>query len=284
MTEYRVVDGIASTPKGQQLYDQAIAQQNAYRLTNLGHRVQLSTSAKINIAGVSNRPKTAPRAYQWYAIKSDLVERGFPTVDDIPIPINAEQLGQSGFIDIWRLEMDGSTQTTDISNALFYVSSHNRSQVHPEGGIKKGDKYHMRDRTSGGSIRFFQNAIMSHSPIDFQAVGNRWGSLSGVRRSFGSNNTSQWVIDRQQIYSDVQDAITYKKVNGKIVEITILPWKKDWIKDAAGIPLHPKPQEVITIPPPEPEIIIEPKTISYSLPLIAGVVIVILLLLRRKNA
>ena len=47
---------------------------------------------------------------------------------------------------------------------------------------------------------------------------------------------------------------------------------------------QPKLTKPIVIPPPtpEPEIIAEP--IAYSIPLIAGVVIVILLLLRRKNA
>ena len=63
---------------------------------------------------VSNRPRTAPRAYQWYAIQSDLVNvRGFPVVDGMPIPINADQLKQGGFIDIWRCEFDGTKAKKD---------------------------------------------------------------------------------------------------------------------------------------------------------------------------
>jgi len=92
MTDYRVVDGIASTPKGQQLYDQAIAQQNAHRLANEEH-----VTGSIRIAGVSNKPKTAPRAFQWYATWQDLVDRGFPTIDGIPTPVTQQQAKQQGF-------------------------------------------------------------------------------------------------------------------------------------------------------------------------------------------
>ena len=95
MTEYRVVDGIASTPKGQQLYDQAIAQQNAHRLTNIEH--QSNASGDAIIRHVSNRPVTAPRSMQWYATWQDLVDRGFPVVDGIPTPVTKEQAKQQGF-------------------------------------------------------------------------------------------------------------------------------------------------------------------------------------------
>ena len=95
MTDYRVVDGIASTPKGQQLYDQAIAQQNAHRLTNIEH--QSNASGDAIIRHVSNRPTTLGRAYQWYATWQDLVDRGFPLVDGIPTPVTKEQAKQQGF-------------------------------------------------------------------------------------------------------------------------------------------------------------------------------------------
>jgi len=230
MTEYRVVDGIASTPKGQQLYDQAIAQQNANRLTNLDHQ---TTTKKI--AGVSNRPTTLGRAYQWYATKDDLINiRGFPVVDGQPIPVTKAHLTQDGY--------------ADRPDYRAY-----------RGNDPRKGKYHK-------FINYHENLY---------------------------KYTTDWVIEKQQVYSDITGNVTWKwgkdktkppRAKGSALYISTIPvWKKDWVKDGAGIPLHPKPEEVIPIPPPEPEIIIEPKTISYSLPLIAGVVIVILLLLRRKN-
>ena len=230
MTNYKVVDGIASTPKGQQLYDQAIAQQNANRLTNLEHQ---STTKKI--AGVSNAPTTLGRAFQWWATKDDLINiRGFPVVDGQPIPVTKAQLSQQGYAD-----------SPDY-------------RAYNTGDPRKGNYY-----------KFYK----PHENL--------------------YRYTTEWVIEKQQVYSDITGKVTYKwgkdkrkapRAKGSAHYISTIPvWKKDWIKDKDGIPLHPKPEEVIPIPPPEPEIIIEPKTISYSLPLIAGVVIVILLLLRRKN-
>ena len=48
---------------------------------------------------VSNRPTTLGRAFQWYATKQDLIDRGFPTVDGQPIPVTKEHLSQQGYAD-----------------------------------------------------------------------------------------------------------------------------------------------------------------------------------------
>jgi len=228
LTNYKVVDGIASTPKGQQLYDQAIAQQNANRLTNLEHQ---TTTKKI--AGVSNRPTTKGRAFQWYATKDDLINiRGFPVVDGQPIPVTKEQLNQAGYAD------------------------HQDHRVTGQGDYHKFYKY------SDNIYRY----------------------------------TSEWVIEKQQVYSNVTGEITWKwgkdktkapRAKGSAHYISTIPvWKNDWIKDKDGIPLHPKPEEAIPIPPPEPEIIPESKTDKYPIAIIMGIlaVVTIIILRGKKNA
>tara|TARA_Y100000310_G_scaffold306399_1_gene347505 strand:- start:1300 stop:2001 length:702 start_codon:yes stop_codon:yes gene_type:complete len=233
LTNYKVVDGIASTPKGQQLYDQAIAQQNANRLTNLEHQ---STTKKI--AGVSNRPTTKGRAFQWYATKDDLINiRGFPVVDGQPIPVTKAHLTQQGYAD----------------------SPDYRA-------------YNTNDPRKGNYYNFYKYS-------------------ENIYRY-----TSEWVIEKQQVYSNVTGEITWKwgkdkrkapRAKGSAYYISTIPvWQNDWIKDKDGIPLHPKPEEAIPIPPPEPEIIPESKTDKYPIAIIMGIlaVVIIIILRGKKNA
>ena len=225
MTEYRVVDGIASTPKGQQLYDQAVANQNARDLANKNH--------KVTIANVSNRPKTAPRGESRYAIAQDLIDRGFPTVDGVPIPVTMEQLGQQQFIDTWRCDLDGTKATSaNPKGELGYWTGRDRKKwVMKKKGVEIGDCYWRRTDTSrhtdtaNQKNNYDTERPMSHPTVDYRVVGNRYGSFSGVERQFyGSwvksggrvgGTTKDWVIKKQQIYSDITGATTYKLKNGK---------------------------------------------------------------------
>lgn len=240
MTNYKVVDGIASTPKGQQLYDQAIAQQNANRLTNLEHQ---STTKKI--AGVSNRPTTAPRAFQWYATRQDLIERGFPVVDGLVTPVTKAQAQQQGYADSPDYRSSG-----------------------------KGDYHRFFNVTYNNFSRQTTQDVLNRQAIYRQITGNPTFAYHGCE----GHMCPQWNFNTGKLSSNVKHYGS-RKINNAPVETS-----KTMYQGLSRTAYHLQPDLDAPIPEPEPEIIIEPKTISYSLPLIAGVVIVILLLLRRKNA
>ena len=248
MTNYKVVDGIASTPKGQQLYDQASAQQNANRLTNLEHQ---STTKKI--AGVSNRPTTAPRAFQWYATRQDLIERGFPTIDGIPTPVTFEQAKQQGYADHQDYRVSGKGKYHK-----FYTDTYNNRSKQSTSSVL--DRQEIYRQITGKSTFAYHGCNEDMCP-----QWNQHGNLiSNVLRYFTGKTNNQPVETSATMYQGLPRTSYHLQPD----------------LDA------PKPEPVSE---PEPEIIAETKTeiiaepIAYSLPLIAGVVIVILLLLRRKN-
>jgi hypothetical protein len=280
MTEYRVVDGIASTPKGQQLYDQAVANQNARNLANKNH--------KVTPANVSNKPQSSPRGRTKYAIAQDLIDRGFPTVDGVPIPVKMEHLGQQQFIDIWRCELDGSKATSSDPKATlgYFSDRNNRNWVVKKKGVDVGDCYYKRVDSRGNdcpNCRYYRiNHSFSNPPQDYRATGQ------GIERQFyGSwirtgarvgGSSADWVIKRQQIYSDITGETTYKLQNGKKVKSTTPYWKKQ-IKIT-------EPEKVISPPIPEPVIIEETETNDYPIAIIMGIlaVVIIIILRGKKNA
>jgi len=253
MTEYRVVDGIASTPKGQQLYDQAIAQQNAHRLANEEHT--------IKIAGVSNRPTRLPRAQQWYATKQDLIDNGFPTIDGIPTPITSGQASAQGYAD------------------------HGDYRAYSTGDPRKGEYHKFFTWTYNNNSRQTTDDVLERQKIYRQITGKPTFAFHGCK---GHSMCPQWsrsgkLVNNVKSYHPA-------KLNNQPVETSEtmyqgLPRTSYHLQPDLEAPIPEKKPEPVFVPSiPEPEIIIEPKTISYSIPLIAGVVIVILLLLRRKNA
>jgi len=277
MTDYRVVDGIASTPKGQQLYDLGMAEQNARRLANEEH-----VTGSIRIAGVSNRPTTAPRAQQWWATRQDLIDNGFPTIDGMPTPVTKAQSGAQGYAD------------------------HGDYRAYKTGDPRKGNYHSFFHATSGGVVNAKQTTdeVLERQKIYRQITGKPTFAYHGC---IGNKRCPQWNPNTGKLSSLVK-IYTTRRLNNQAVETSdtmfegmpigseqgcIGDCRPSWNKASlvATDPEHyrydkwglaeliPEPE-----PEPEPKIIIEPKTISYSLPLIAGVVIVILLLLRRKNA
>jgi len=250
MTEYRVVDGIASTPKGQQLYDIAVANQNARDIMNAQHTVNLSTvryaSGSSGAVGVSNRPTPTPTTR--YDTKQDLINRGFPTVDGIPTPVTFEQAKQQGF----SISGKGSKYTS-----FFHI------QQQDVGG-------------SGQNARQSTQEVLDRQEIYRQITGKPTFAYHGC----DGDMCPQWNFNTGKL-SDNKLRYIRRKLNNQPVETSVTMFE--------GLPKtayerQPKLTKPIVIPPPtpEPEIIAEP--IAYSIPLIAGVVIVILLLLRRKNA
>ena len=90
---------------------------------------------------VSNKPKTAPRAFQWYASKQDLIDRGFPVIDGQPIPVTKEQLNQEGYADSpdYRAYNTGDSRKGNYYN--FYKYSENIFRYTSEWVIEKQQKY-----------------------------------------------------------------------------------------------------------------------------------------------
>ena len=253
MTEYKVVDGIASTPKGQQLYDQAVAQQNARSLTNLGHRVQLSTSAKKNIAGVSNRPKTAPRAFQWYATRQDLIERGFPVVDGLVTPVTKAQAQQQGYADSPDYRSSG-----------------------------KGDYLRFFNVTYNNYSRQTTQDVLNRQAIYRQITGNPTFAYHGCN----GHECPQWNRNSGILTSNVKHYGS-RKINNAPVETS-----KTMYQGLSRTAYHlqpdlvaPKPEEIIPLPI-EPEIIEETQTTDYPIAIIMGIlaVVIIIILRGKKNA
>jgi len=243
MTEYRVVDGIASTPKGQQLYDQAIAQQNAHRLANEEH-----VTGSIRIAGVSNRPTPAPRAFQWWATKQDLINRGFPTIDGIPTPVTQKQATQQGF-----------ASTTDPNKrwknyTKFYNDTYNSYSKQSTQQVLDRQKIY---RLITGKPTFAYHGCQY---IDGQSVCPNWSRLGKLSK--GTHTRNQKLIGQTPV-----------ETSKTMIEGLPIPPPK----------IIPPP---IPEPEPEPEIIEETKTDEYPIPIIMGIlVIVIIIILRgKKNA
>jgi len=244
MTEYKVADGIASTPKGQQLYDQAVAQQNARSLTNLGHRVQLSTSAKKNIAGVSNRPTKAPTTgkFSQNATQQHLIERGFPTVDGIVTPVTAQQMETRGFssdgkgkdyVYFWNYE--GVAQSKNTTQAVL-------------------DRQEIYRKITGKPTFAFHGCKNGMCP-----TWSRHGYLT-------SHILTKYDTSRG-------------KLNNAPVETSATMFE--------GIHRRFLPKaEIIPSPIPEPEIIEETQTTDYPIAIIMGIlaVVIIIILRGKKNA
>ena len=245
MTEYRVVDGIASTPKGQQLYDLGMAQQNARRLANEEH-----VTGSIKIAGVSNAPYTAPRAFQWYATKQDLIDRGFPTIDGIPTPVTFEQAKQQGY--------------ADTPN---YRSLSNFDQ--------KGKYHKFYTDTYNNRSLATTSSVLDRQAIYRQITGKPTFAYHGCNE----NMCPQW-NHHGKLTSNVLRHFT-GKTNNQPVETSATMYQ--------GLPRTSydlQPDLDAPIPEPEPEIIEETKTDEYPIAIIMGIlVIVIIIILRgKKNA
>ena len=283
MTDYRVVDGIASTPKGQQLYTQAVANQNARDLMNAQHTVNISApaserypSGSSGAVGVSNRPYTHPKygKFTKYATQKDLIERGFPTVDGIVTPVTEQQAEQQGmssdgkganYVHFWKQggspQLDKQTTQAVLDRQEIYRQITGKPTFafhgcHPTSSdmCPQWSPHHGR---LGSLVKVYTRRKLNNQPVetsDTMFQGLPIGSPQGCIGDCRSNNEKK----KASLVQQMPDKYRYNK----------------W-----GIAeLIPEPE-----PEPEPEIIAEP--VAYSLPLIAGVVIVIIIILRgKKNA
>ena len=94
MANYQVVNGVP-IGAGADLYHEAMATQEAHAEAN----VIQGQIFQATLGGKGDKPFTHPRAFQWYATKQDLIERGFPLVNGIPTPVTYSQAQQQGYAD-----------------------------------------------------------------------------------------------------------------------------------------------------------------------------------------
>jgi len=245
MTEYKVIDGIASTPKGQQLYTQAVANQNARIKTNEEHT--------IKIAGVSNRPYTHPKygKFTKYATQQDLIERGFPTVDGIVTPVTEQQAQQEGmssdgrgknYIHFWKYTSEAQSKNT-TQTVL--------------------DRQEIYRKITGNPTFAFHGCKQVDKWTTICPTWSRHGYLtSNILKKY---DTSRGKLNNSPV--ETSDTM-FEGIHRRFLpKPKIIP------------PAEPEPE-------PEPEIIEESKTNEYPIAIIMGIlaVVIIIILRGKKNA
>lgn len=212
---------------GADLYAQAMATQEARIFTNIEHQSNVSSDAIIR--HVSNRPTTSPRAFQWYATKQDLIDRGFPTVDGIPTPVTFEQAKQQGF-----------ASTTDAGKrhkgyTKFYTDTYNNRSKATTGSVLDRQKIY---RQITGKPTFAYHGCNENMCPQWNQHGNL---ISNVLRYTTAKTRNQPVETSATMFEGLPR--TAYELQPKLTKPIVIPTP---IPEPVFIPKIPEPEPVET--------------------------------------
>ena len=242
MANYEVVNGV---PKGAgaDLYAQGMTTQEAHNLANIEHQSNVSGDAIIR--HVSDRPVKAPRAYQWYATKQDLINRGFPTYKGKPFPVTIEQAKQEGYADHQDYRVSG-----------------------------KGEYHRFFNYTESNLSKNTTAWVLEAQKIYRQATGKPTFAWHGCNGSM----CPQWHQRTGKLISNVK---TYNR--RKLKEQTPVETSKTMLEGMPRPKKKPDPVFVPKIPEPEPEPVETVRNTSGLIVGIAVIAVIIYILFRRRK-